>query len=377
MSHEFVHTSVERGVRGQSGFALAVVTRGLPPSLEPVLAELSGYDFDRTRAVGADRIDWAHRIVSVQGRSHTVLSRTAPCGNDWSGRPNRVAHHLVLEPHERAEAGPAWMLSAFGAFCEGVPSVEERAQGPLLPRGSCGPRPASAWEDAGFDAGWAGVVAQALLDAPSASVCVVLPEETDLLPLVVDLFALLPAEKRWLVTFSTRFQRLPAGTRCQLRFVCAGAAGVRATLAEPGVRVIEVVRGVSAGDAPAARAAREGATVEAAVREPPSLRVNPVLHKAPVEEAEPPRAVRHAPNGDGFSAASHAGMADAEVGFAAAVAERRAQANAPSELGLGAGWPAARRHRVGRARLVVALLFAYSAAALVVALVLALVLLLA
>ena len=73
MSHEFVHTSVERGVRGQGGFTLAAVTRGLPSSLDPVLAELSGYDFDRTRAVGADTIEWAHRILSVQGRSHTVL----------------------------------------------------------------------------------------------------------------------------------------------------------------------------------------------------------------------------------------------------------------------------------------------------------------
>jgi hypothetical protein len=369
MSHEFIHTSVERGVRGQSGFALAAVTRGLSPALEPVLAELSGYDFDRTRAVGADQVDWAHRIVSIQGKSHTVLSRTAPCGNDRSGRPNRVAHHLVLEPHERAEAGPAWMLSAFGGFCEGVPSVEERAQGPLLPRGSCGPRPATAWEDAGLDAGWAGVVAQTLLDAPSATVCVVLPEETDLLPLVVDLFALLPAEKRWLVTFSTRFQRLPTGVRCQLRFVRAGATGVRAMLAEPGVRAIEVSRGASAGDGPAARAAREGAPVEATVREAPSLRVNPVLSRAPLAEPEPvSKPVREAWRGAADAGSSEdGGRASIVLGGIGPRAAEAAPRAAPYEASLRASAPNAGTDRTG---LVVILLFTYSAVALVVALVL-------
>jgi len=338
------------------------VTRGLPSSLERVLAELSGYDFDRTRAVGADATEWAHRILSVGGKSHTVLSRTAPCGTDWSGRPNRVAHHLVVEPHERAEAGPAWMLSMFGAFCEAVPAVGERAEGPLLPVGSCPPRRACAWEGAGFDAGWAGVVAQTLLDAPAATVCVVLPEEIDLLPLVVDLFALLPSERRWLVTFSTRFQRLPAGVRCQLRFLRAGATGVRAMLAEPGVRVVEVVRGASAGDGAAARAAREGAFVEPTVREPPSQRVNPVLTRGPLVEDEPVRKPRI--DAVDESAFEVGGLITASLaGSGPRLEPHRAAADARAALR-----PAA--SGVGRADLVVVLLFAYSVVALAVAVVL-------
>lgn len=287
MSFEFVHTSVAKGLRGDSGFAVAVATRGLPAALEPALAELSAYDFDGTRAVGADAIDWAHRILSVSGRSYTVLSRTAPCGSDWSGRRNRIAHHVVVETHERAPAGPAWMLSLFKGFHESVPAVDEPASGPALPVGDAAPRPASHWEEAGFDPGWAGVVAQTLLDAPNAVCCVVLPDAVSALPLALDVFALLPSEKRWLVTFSTRFQRLPAGGRCQLRFLRSGATGVRSMLAEPEVRVVEVAQGAFAGDGGAARAAREGRTVEATVREAPSTRVNPVLQRAPVlEEAD-------------------------------------------------------------------------------------------
>jgi hypothetical protein len=261
MSFEFVHTSVERGLRGESGFTVATVTRGLPAGLEPSLAELSAYDFDANRAVGADRIDWAHRILSIQGKSYTVLSRTAPCGNDWSGRPNRIAHHLIVDANDRAVGGPAWMLAQFKGFHSVAPTVEERAVGPSLPKGAEPVRPADAWRAAGFDPGWAGMIAQTLLEAPQTTCCVVLPDGVDGLPLVLDVLALLPEEKRWFVTFSTRFQRLPAGGRCQLRLLRAGAIGVRAMLAEPGTRAIEVKPGVSAGEGDAAKAAREGRQV--------------------------------------------------------------------------------------------------------------------
>ena len=366
MSFEFVHTSVEKGVRGDSGFAVAVLTRGTPASLEPMLAELSAYDFDQTRAVGADRVDWAHRILSAHGKSYTVLSRTAPCGSDWSGRPNRIAHHLVVEQHERAVAGPAWMLSRFAGFAESVPMVEERGAGPLLPQGDEGPRPARGWDAAGFDCGWAGVVAQTVLDAPNSVCCVVLPAEVDALPLVSDVLALIPADKRWLVTFSTRFQRLPAGGRCQLRFLRAGASGVRAMLAEPGVRAIEVARGASAGDGAAAVAAREGRAVEPTVHAAPSLRVNPVLQAAPVLDERAAVEMRAAQLRqtavEAPTAFAIAGDADHAL---APVAEPAPASRIDAVLRTDA-----RPADAHRARLVAFLLFAYSAVALAVALVL-------
>lgn len=356
MSFEFVHTSVEKGLRGDSGFALAVSTRGLPASLEPGLAELSAYDFDRTRAVGADRIDWAHRILSAQGKSYTVLSRTAPCGSDWSGRPNRIAHHVVVEPQERAGAGPAWMLARFAGFCESVPMAEERVAGPALPQGDEPPRPALGWEAAGFDRGWAGVVAQTLLDAPDGICCVVLPDEVDALPLVCDVLALIPADKRWLVTFSTRFQRLPAGGRCQLRFLRAGANGVRAMLAEPGVRAIEVARGTSAGESAAAGAARVGGAVESSLRAAASTRVNPMLQAAPVLDEPSSFEVR--------MTAQRAGEQPAQAPFAVERETRPAPVpRIDAEMRAASRQPDAHRQR-----LIVFLLLAYSAIALAIAL---------
>lgn len=287
MSAELVHASVQKGLRGGSGFGTAVATRGLPAPLERALEELSAYDFDPARAVGADRIEWAHRMLTVQGRAYSVLSRTAPCGSDWSGRPNRVAHHVVVDTAERAEAGPAWMLAtlAQGVLIQHVPEVGERAQGPRLPGGALSARPAHAWSAAGFDPGWAGVVARALLDHAGAPCYLVLPGETDTLPLVEDVFALLPDDRRWHVTFSTRFLRSSPTARCQLRCVRAGAAGLRAMLAEPGVRVITVEAGVTAASQPGAEAARIGAPIEAAARL--NTRVQPVLRGGAASRAAP------------------------------------------------------------------------------------------
>jgi len=279
MSLELIHTSVERGLRGTSGFATAVATRGMPAGLEPALEELSAYDFDASRALGADRIDWGHRIVTLGGRAYSVLSRTAPCGSDWSGRSNRVAHHVVVDPAERAASGPAWTLASMRNLADGVPAVEERAAGPSVPQGGAlAPRPADAWIAAGFDAGWAGVVARALLDAQGAPCYLVLPAETDTLPLLVDVFALLPEDRRWQVTFSTRFQRVGANAKCQLRCVRKGAPSLAKLLSEPGARQMHVDRGVSAGESDAAEAGRRGAIVESAQR--PSVRVEPVLRSA-------------------------------------------------------------------------------------------------
>lgn len=280
MSFEVVHTSVVRGLRGETGFATAVVTRGIPAGLEAGLQDVSGYDHDETRAIGVDTVEWAHRIVTVRGRPYTVLSRIAPNGVDASRRPNRIAHHLVLEQRERAEGGPAWMLGQFGAFEAGTPKVEERVTQPMLPSGDLAVRPARAWEAAGFDAGWAGVIAQTLLDAPQSTIYVVLPEPVDALPLVVDILALLPNDRRWHVTFSTRPLVTLPQVRCQLRFVRASAPGLSRLLADPSVRAVRVERERDAGDGRAAAAARRGEIVEPTVRAP-SIKVHPVVGAAP------------------------------------------------------------------------------------------------
>ncbi len=283
MTFELIHTSVQRGLRGGSGFATAVATRDLPVGLEGALEELSAYDFDLNRVVGADRVDWAHRIVTVQGRSSSVLSCTKPCGSDWSGRPNRIAHHIVLDASERVNAGPAWLLQNLGSTLassdDAEIKIEERARGPVLPNDArVSARAASAWISAGFDAGWAGVVAKTILDAPLSPCYLILPADCDALALLGDVFALIAEDRRWHITFSTRFLRASTNAKCQLRCVRANAPALRKLLAEPGVRQVTVLTGASAGDSPAAEAGRNGSLVEATARA--SMKIEPVLRGA-------------------------------------------------------------------------------------------------
>jgi hypothetical protein len=149
----------------------------------------------------------------------------------------------------------------------------------VLPTGDLPVRAAHAWSAAGFDAGWAGVVAQSLVDHPQAVVYVVLPEALDALPLVIDVLALMPNDRRWHVTFSTRPLVVLPHVRCQLRFVRAEAPGLARMLAEPGARVVRVERDEDAGESDAANAARRGQTVEPTSR-PVNTRVNPVVQSA-------------------------------------------------------------------------------------------------
>ncbi len=249
------------------------------------LVYISGYDHDDSRAVGADSVEWAHRLVTIRGRAYTVLSRIAPNGVDASRRPNRIAHHLVLEPEDRTPAGPAWVLDRYQAFETGTPEVSERGAQPVLPIGELAARPARAWELAGFDPGWAGVVAQALLDAPQSVVYVVLPKSMGVLPLVLDVMALLPVDRRWHVTFSTRPLVMLPHVRCQLRFIRQGVPGIERMLAEPGARVIRMEIGVEAGSAPAAEAARLGRQVEPSVRAA-SMKVRPIFAKTTLTVAK-------------------------------------------------------------------------------------------
>ncbi len=59
---------------------------------------------------------YAH--VPSAGKVMAVLSRLAPCGVDYSGRPNRIAHHVVVEPAERRPEGPVAMARAIGFVTE-------------------------------------------------------------------------------------------------------------------------------------------------------------------------------------------------------------------------------------------------------------------
>src|SRR5436305_4302622 len=107
MGHEIYYTSAPEGVRpGQSGFCTVATSPGIPKPLWDRLESISGY---RHNPGGSNPVAWAHWLVQAGGKEVSVLSRVCDAGLDYTQRTNAFAHHVALEPQERAAAGPAWM----------------------------------------------------------------------------------------------------------------------------------------------------------------------------------------------------------------------------------------------------------------------------
>lgn len=92
-----------------------------------------------------------------------------------------------------------------------------------VPVGDRPPAVCHAWKAATGDAGWAGVLAEAFLADPSRPAYLIVPAGLDMRPLYEEAIALLPADRRWGVTFSTSYTSLPQTVTCSWRAVIAGS----------------------------------------------------------------------------------------------------------------------------------------------------------
>jgi len=192
MSFELMHTSVPRDLDGQSGFGVAAMTRDLPRPLRDALVAWSdGSELD----AAADRAI-SYAVCQVGGSAWPVLSCVTRCGADWSGRANRVAHHLVLEPGDRCIEGPIALARAF-RFASEVPEVGLRSP-PVLPQ------PVSGGDATrGVDPAWFELLADRVTAADASSLAIRLPRGLDPLALLAAVTARLEPRRRWAVQWST------------------------------------------------------------------------------------------------------------------------------------------------------------------------------
>jgi hypothetical protein len=192
MSFELIHTSVPRDLDGQSGFGVAAMTRDLPrPLREALVARSDGSELDAS----ADRAI-SYAVCHVGGSAWPVLTCVTRCGADWSGRANRVAHHLVLEPSDRCAEGPIALARLF-RFATEVPEVGVRSA-PALPQ----PLKVSDQPD-GVDPAWFDLLAERLSAPDASSVAVRLPHGLDPLVLLTAITARVEPRRRWAVQWST------------------------------------------------------------------------------------------------------------------------------------------------------------------------------
>lgn len=224
MSYELQYTSAERTLQpGLKGFGPVVVSQGIPATLQEKLVVLSGYrhlfpSYDAKAKYNP--VNHSHLIVSAAGKRYHVLSRICDAGLDYSHRSNKLAHHVAIDPSECVHSGPAAVLAAPQFMVQsygGQPQLLER--GRALPRVDVKAAVCRAWQQVTSDAGWAGVLAQTACDATPQPTLIVYRLGVQPLALVLEALALVPPERRWNVTFSTFYSKLPPGVECLWRFV--------------------------------------------------------------------------------------------------------------------------------------------------------------
>lgn len=302
MSFELVNTSVPKGLKpGSRGFTTVAFTEGMPANYVQLCESLSGY----VHVYGLEDPlyvqnppAYSHLIATVGGRTFSILSRVASYRKDYTGRSNKLAHHLMFKVEERTPCGPAVAMDGGRIFLE---KWEEEPK--YLPENRITLNDvrvglkATRWEKTIGDAGVAGLLAQAFLDAPDRPSFIIFQPGMDLLPLMAEAQALLPEKRRWDVTFSTYFTALPVGMKCAWRCCPPKSDALVAARRTPGALVINLIDKTIEGapsDTTLVEVARTG-ILKASPAEIPPPPSPPKIEVAPIQSGPPLKAEKASP----------------------------------------------------------------------------------
>jgi len=227
MIQEQISTSSPKCLDGNAGFGVVAQTAGMSPNVARDIGQLSGYSHLFPAGDTRNPVAFLHVIRRSGGMDRHVISRVADCGNDYSGRTNRIGHHWIIEESDIPSllGGSAAIASQQGIFRT---AWNEKSQ--ELPRGKQLSAPQIAggvcrhWHQRLGDAGWGGVVAERIEQGDPVSI--VFEPGTNTLPLLVEAFALLPPAVRWATTFSTFFlksQEPPGASKIQIKCIAVGS----------------------------------------------------------------------------------------------------------------------------------------------------------
>jgi hypothetical protein len=236
MSWELYYTSADRGLRPHSrGFCTVARTDGMPAAVVERLESLSNYQPifpGGSPLVDRNPIAWAHWKIPVGSRNRSVLSRVAFIGSDYTGRPSKFAHHVLLDPAEQAPIGPAGMM-----LSDGVMKSAWEGEPELLANRSLKGAAAADTPNASGDPAVPARLAQLFQEDAERPVYLLYEAGTDVLPLLNEAIRLLPPALRWQVTFNTYFTELPAGLSCAWRCVVSGTPAASAAASAKGILI--------------------------------------------------------------------------------------------------------------------------------------------
>ncbi len=224
-------------------------TTGIPRQLMERLESLSGYQHQHPTGSKLNPVNFCCQSVRVQQETFVVLSRVADAGPDFSGRSNKIAHHLALTLDEVRSmtcsptallSDPKFWITKWSRAPEWLPA--NRRPSPVQSEAI----PANAWKSAFGEAGWSAVVAGSV-ENDFEPVFVIAPDGCNVLGMVHEALQHLSTRIQWKVSFSTYFTRSSGGD-CHWRFLRDGMPEATAVRNRPVGIVIDVNSRLSAAD---------------------------------------------------------------------------------------------------------------------------------
>ncbi|MDR0392043.1 MAG: cell envelope integrity protein TolA, partial [Planctomycetaceae bacterium] len=245
MIQEQISTSSPRCLDGNSGFGVVAQTSGMAPNVSRDVSMLSGYTHFFSAGDVRNPVVFMHVIRRAGGMDRHIVSRVADCGNDYSGRTNRIAHHFIIEEFDlqQLSCGAAAILSEADLFfTQWNDKAHELPARQKLPNPIISVQKCLAWEQFCGDAGWGGVVAERVERGNPVSI-IFEPDKKNILPLVAEVFTMLPVNIRWRTTFSTFFmksQEPPATNKIQIKCIIANSDEMMFARLSPDTLVIDL-----------------------------------------------------------------------------------------------------------------------------------------
>ncbi len=225
MAQQHVFTSAPQGLKpGTRGFTTVGASRDLTPTLISRLELLSGYTLPAAQPDAKTKfapVNFMHVKLTVGGEKHTLVSRIAPTGVDYTGRSNTLAHHLIVGKKEEPPAGPAWLAMHSGLLMSQWTGQPRQLPSMQLPPGDAPGKPCQTWAKVMGDASYAGSLVAPIINQPGRPIAIIhTPEQAPFIPeMLFEAISILPQSLRWDVTFSTYFTSAAPDVHCRIRCI--------------------------------------------------------------------------------------------------------------------------------------------------------------
>jgi hypothetical protein len=234
----------------------------MTPGLIRMLESLSGYRHlfaPGTPEAKKNPIAYSYVKAKVGNDFRYVLSRVKDCGKDYSGRSNKIAHHLSLSSNIQASS-PTRTLLEKKFFVDQWEKPAANLPPRELPGKYSKPSPCSYWQKVTGDAGWAGELIESC--QMNKVVYLIVKPSTPVMGLIHQAISLLPADQQWQYTFCTFYRQMPPNVDCQIRCVMQDSPEIELTRQSSNNVLIDLTKPLGKSLSCWAENARTGSLIE-------------------------------------------------------------------------------------------------------------------